>query len=173
MATCVAGPEFAGILTKLHVRVQALLAQPDNAAIKAKFDRYGGPKFVYDNSRAHENGAKRLHSMCGGNCTWLQRIPSPPVSPDFNKAVEHAHAIVKAVFHALLRHDDLTQSMDYFLRKFEQCAYASINAEAVRRDVQTLPLLWQVVAAPRGQTVTAGIKTYTGVSGAWPPTQLR
>ena len=150
--------------------MQATLEQPGNEAIKAIFDRNGVPQFVFDHVRYHDSAARLMK----GKYAWFKRVETPSWSPDFNKPVEHAHGTVKKEFKTELRAVEGKMPMDTCRRLLVRLAEQHITVDSVGKDVQGLPLMWQVIAATTDKEVVSPKgKVYKGVWGNWPPHELR
>lgn len=147
----------------------ALLDRPENAALKTKWQRLGGPKFVFDRVNFHIAAEAQL----AASAPHIQCIPSPARSPDFDRVVEHAHANAKRMFAEVRARLGGGLEMADYMRVFEECARAANPTASLRKDVHGLPLLWRVVAAPQGQEVQQGNVMFRGVQGGWPPAALR
>lgn len=148
---------------------QRLAAAP--AAVAAKFQQHGGPKFVYDKA-PYQNWGEQLLRLRGSH----ERIPHPKWSPDFNSPAEHAHAIVKGGFRDKQHDSPLPKGqldvevMQEVKGRLVELVQQRITAEAVRRDVEKLKVLWRVVAAkPDDPPIEFKGKAVKGVAGGWAP----
>ena len=162
--------EFINVLIRVHTTIVTKLEEDGMQDIKAKFAQVGGPKYVFDHVRYHETGAQlaRLYY------NWFTRIDTPAWSPDFNKQVEHAHGTVKRAFKEHMRRHKVELDMPGYKKLLLELATRHITVDSVRRDVHTLPTMWQVIAAKKQDTVLGpNGKEYRGVDGDWTPSELR
>lgn len=135
---------------------------------KEVFDSNGGVKFVYDHVKYHDRAAPYLDTL-----GWHQRVATPPWSPDFNRPVERAFGTLKRAYKQSelpLTSPDLMQALK---DRVNQLA-GQIKTASVRQDVETLPLLWRVIAGNTTQQFEGPTgKKYPGVEGGWPHSDLR
>ncbi len=157
-------------MVQTYCAVQAWLDQPENAATKARWEAAGGARFVFDHVRYHDSAVKFLEQRF----PWFQRLYTAAWSPDFNKPVEHGHNNLKREFGVRARIEGNKMTEVKAQELLIEAATATVTAESVARDVDTLPTMWQVIAARDTEIVQAPDGTpYTGVWGDWPPKELR
>jgi hypothetical protein len=120
------------------------------------------PLFQLDNASIHRFSQTQLAQM---GITAEQLVPHPPLSPDFNRCVEHAHPQLVHTFDKYLStHPDL--STPFMLNAtFRWIANAehgytpwlklmgfkpAVTQSSVERDFKGLPELWENVISKNG-----------------------
>lgn len=93
-------------------------------------------------------------------------LPHPPMSPDFNKVVEHALGNLAGKLQRWLQANARNQHgafpLDVCAHQLKHLFY-SMQPENFQGDVHSLPALWDCVRKDKPE----------GVDGGWPPKHLR
>lgn len=113
------------------------------------------PVYVLDHDRANDAAFSR--SLSSGPAPFV-RAPQPSHGPDFNRPVEHFHSALKRALREHLEVFDLPKGPDDYWQLVMDKAKQCYKAEGVKRDIETLPALWDWVATS---------------DGGWPPRKLR
>jgi hypothetical protein len=154
-------------MDRLAVDIQERLnADP---SLEQFFKDNGGIKFMFDHVRYHDKAEAMLRAR-----GMEFRVPSPPWSPDFNRPVEHAHAIVKRLFKENPRVMGGPDMMERFKARIVQLVRDHVRHRSAADDIATLDVHWRVLAADTDTTIAhPNGKVYRGSAGNWPHKDLR
>jgi hypothetical protein len=126
-------------------------------------------RFSWDH--AHVNG--RDADMPSVQLRPAQRLLLPTGSPDCHRVIEHQVGMVKRGSKKafMARGAEWTpQTAQAVVRQ----VFRELRREDIAADVESLPLAWEVLAAPKSQVVSrAGGKEFHGTAGDWLPRELR
>lgn len=126
------------------------------------WDKLDDPTYVLDQPNIHK--AVRWRQVYSDPGHPVVPAEQPPRSPDFNRPVEHFHSALKREFRESLRHVEVERTLQGYWDLLQQCAKRCYSQDAVRRDVEGLPDLWEWIASEDPQH---------GSAGDWPPRRLR
>lgn len=92
------------------------------------------------------------------------RLPHPRYGPDFNKPVEHGHAIIATGFATACYRDPSVHRNIQYRQLVRKLATEHITQRSVEKDVESMFDMYRSIAAP----VAKG-----GTGGSWPAKHLR
>lgn len=102
-----------------------------------------------------------------------QRLRLPAYSPDMHRVIEHQMGIMKGELHKATLARDVLHTPET-LQALVRATFSKLDKAAIRKDVESLHLAWQVVAGAKGQTVTfPNGREEPCTGGDWLPRRLR
>jgi transposase len=126
-------------------------------------------RFQYDNNRI-QAGA-RLERM---GMDKASKLKLPKYSPDMNKPIEHVFSPLKSNIMKQLRKLEAKQLTAEKAQSIAIKCFSDLKKESIQRDIKSLPLTWQAIAADKGSSVDSGKRRlYFGTAGGYPVAKLR
>lgn len=124
---------------------------------------------MYDHVRYHDTATSILKLQ-----GWDKRLETPKWSPDFDKAVEHAHGVIKNAVRSnpnpLTKEDGIEKVKERITEAAQRC----ITRDGIERDYNSFRVMWKVIAnAPSDMMVAYKGKEYKCTNGDWPHKDLR
>lgn len=102
------------------------------------------------------------------------KVKLPTYSPDCNRPIEHTFAIVKTMVRNKLYKYYHKYNTGRSLQTLVQECFDKLPKGAVAKDVNDLPLLWEVISTPTGIIfLDANDHAHVGSGGDWPKADYR
>lgn len=131
------------------------------------------PILIFDNNKIQQTGdVSTLHSEHGSDIhldPTVHKPKFPTYSPDLNRPIEHLFGRVKAATRNHLYTRGAEVDTGIKLQRLVHKIIKGMQHDAVKHDVQGLPVLWQVLSTPAGvQFADDRDRLHIGTGGDWP-----
>jgi hypothetical protein len=121
-----------------------------------------------DNASIHN--PKDYHQSLGWPATWISH---PAHSPDLHQIIEHRFAELKQWLVNRIYQIGWDRCDVRVIRQLVLEFCWGITPEKIQADLENLKLCYKIVAAPAGQVITVGQRSYLGTGGGWPAKRFR
>jgi hypothetical protein len=111
------------------------------------------PMFCFDKPKIH---TAQPHLLVEKGFITAHIFPQPRYGADFNKAIEHIWGIIAAAYRKWLRETTDTRTPQQCREELMHLLSTHVKQDSVKRDVLSLPKLWENVAGSKPQGTEGG-----------------
>jgi hypothetical protein len=112
------------------------------------------PLFCFDRARIHDlEGVEKVLAKHGLPPQCM--VDLPHYAYDFQKPIEHVHGTCKRWFRKALHTTGVNMDEQSYHSLYEQ-AFMQLNVDSIRKDIESLPAMYQHILAPLSQGGSEG-----------------